>query len=118
MLFEHRPLGFVGGDHVGVALPAAFLDFVDRDGDAGVDLVVVEAGRERRVGEIDGFGLLTDEQDAGHGVAPHGLADVEERAGVALRWVRRNVPMLSVASREARSKARFAGKTCTISVQT
>ncbi|MDR3472421.1 MAG: ISKra4 family transposase [Devosia sp.] len=81
---EHRAPGVIGGDHAGVALPAAFRDLGHGDGDAGVDLVGVEARRQRRVREVDGFRLLADEQDAGHAGAP---CEASELASSKLLWL-------------------------------
>ena len=60
----------VGRDHAGVAPPSALADLFDCDGDAGVDLVGIEARRQRRVREVDGLGLLPDKQDTCHGKSP------------------------------------------------
>jgi hypothetical protein len=63
--FKYGAAGRIGGDHACIAFPTSFLDLCDRDGDAGVDLFSIEAGRQGRVRKVDGFGLLAYEQDAG-----------------------------------------------------
>jgi hypothetical protein len=48
-----------------VALPSAFSDLRNGHGNAGVDLLRIEAWRQRGVGEVHGFGLLADKQYTG-----------------------------------------------------
>jgi len=56
--FQHCASGLIRCDHASVALPSAFSDLCNRDGNAGIDLVRIEAGRQGRGSEkstVSGF---------------------------------------------------------------
>jgi hypothetical protein len=51
-------------------LPSAFSDLRNGHGNAGVDLLRIEAWRQGGVGEVHGFGLLADKQYTGQMLSP------------------------------------------------
>jgi hypothetical protein len=68
--FQHCASGLIGCDHASVALPSAFSDLRNGDGNAGIDLLRIEAWRQGGVGEVYGFGLLANKQYKGQLLSP------------------------------------------------
>jgi hypothetical protein len=61
-------------------LPSAFSDLRNGNGNAGVNLLGIEAWWQGGIGEVYGFGLLADEQYTGHAFSPSvGLIDIKPR---------------------------------------
>src|SRR5580658_2933783 len=68
--FQRYASGLIRCDHASDALPSAFADLCNGDGNACVDLLCIEAWRQGGVGEVYGLGLLANKQYTGQMLSP------------------------------------------------
>jgi hypothetical protein len=65
-------------------LPSALSDLRNGDGNAGIDLLRIEAWRQGGIGEVYGFGLLANKQYTGQLLSPFIAFSNDSRAGLPL----------------------------------